>query len=296
MRLSRALLCLTLATSLVGQSLPAVAFAQVPVDDLAAAQELYQQGKSAYDTAEYNEALKLWKQAYGSLPETNEARGIRNALVYNISDAEVKAWEIDQDITHLRKARALLTTYLESHVSLYGDKPEAVAERAEAKGKLQEVEATLAEVEAQAAAPPPEGPPPPSAAGSAFPDPRTNPEYMAQYRKHRGLIIGGWVSFGVTFPLWFISAGLGVAALSSDTVDLATDSTEDTANRQRALAGVFGVLGLATLTTGIVLFSVGYKRRNNLKRNYAATGQVARVDASPWRLRDGGGLQLRLRF
>ena len=162
MRRAPLLLSTTIAASLVCATLelPATAHAGDPAaysywfaaapeegggeDALAEAQDLYQQGEIKFQTADYEEALALWKKAYAMLPDGEENRAIRHALVYNIAEAHSQAYEVTRNPTHLRKAKILLENYRAEHRALYGDEPEAVKERAEADERLAELDRKIA--------------------------------------------------------------------------------------------------------------------------------------------------------
>ncbi|MEE9384021.1 MAG: hypothetical protein V3V08_11475 [Nannocystaceae bacterium] len=99
-----------------------------PDESMREAETLYRHGKAKFETAEYQEALLYWKRAYGLLPDTEAASVIRHPLVYNISEAEVQAYEVTRNIAHLRKARILLEDYLATHAALHGEGEDATAE------------------------------------------------------------------------------------------------------------------------------------------------------------------------
>ncbi|EDM77176.1 hypothetical protein PPSIR1_26543 [Plesiocystis pacifica SIR-1] len=124
--------------------------AEDPAEDpaLVEAKDLYKQGEIKFRTAEYIDALALWKRAFGILPEGEDTRTIRNALVYNIAEAHSKAYEVNRNPTHLRKAKLLLENYQAEHEALYGDSPEAKKERAEAGERIEELDEKIKASEA----------------------------------------------------------------------------------------------------------------------------------------------------
>jgi hypothetical protein len=205
-----------LAVSLVCASvqLPsAVAFAApaAEADPLEQAEELWKQGKIKFETADYSDALDLWKQAYALLPDGQDAQVIRHALVYNISEAYLKAYEVNRDPKLLRKAKVLLEDYLQQHEALYGDEPDAVKEREEVNVRLGEVDAKIAESEAKG-----EGSTGGGGGGDDQSDdeeekdegPKTprqlreeeiknDPELFGEYNKANRRIVGGAVMLGI---------------------------------------------------------------------------------------------------
>ncbi|WP_146155255.1 hypothetical protein, partial [Enhygromyxa salina] len=142
---------LTMALVMSSIELGAVtAFAQDPAaDPLAEAKALNKEAEIKYQTAEYEAALALWKRAFAILPDTEDTRTIRNALVYNIAEAHSRAYEVSRNPTHLRKAKILLESYRENHTQLYGDEPAAVQERAQASDRIAQLEQMLADSEAR---------------------------------------------------------------------------------------------------------------------------------------------------
>src|SRR5690606_29106600 len=115
---------------------------------LTEAKALYKEGEIKFQTADYEEALALWKKAFAILPDGDEHRAIRHALVYNIAEAHSRAYEISRNPTHLRKAKILLENYRADHRALYGDEPEAVKERAEVDERIAELDKKIATPEA----------------------------------------------------------------------------------------------------------------------------------------------------
>lgn len=155
MRRPPTLLSLTITASLLCSPLviPDTAFAGAPVESaedpaLTEAKRLYKEGEIKFQTADYKDALRLWKSAFGILPDGDEHRGIRHALVYNIAEAHSRAYEVSRNPTHLRKAKILLEAYRADHRALYGDDPAAVKERTEVDDRIAELEKSIAESEA----------------------------------------------------------------------------------------------------------------------------------------------------
>ena len=80
--------------------------------DMDEVKRVYGEGKAKYATKDYDGAIADWTRALGMLPETDENLEVRNDLVYNVATAQEKAYEIDKDVTRLRKAKALLEDFL----------------------------------------------------------------------------------------------------------------------------------------------------------------------------------------
>ena len=319
-------LALVLAICVTATSLPAAhqAHAAAPSQadkDLAEAKKLYKEGQTKFEMADYEEAIALWKQAYTTLPDAENTRGIKNDLVYNISEAQIRAYEIGRDVTYLRKARVLLNDYLRNHERMYGTGKEAVEERSAAKTRLEEVDEMLAD------APEGGGPAPSGDGGDADGDDgggatdeepakemsadekreaeeraarearlqeiQTDPTLKAQDEAARKRIVTGAALGGV---------GITLLAAAYVTVSLGTtvDSTPDPGDVAEPEIGtgalvaaiVLGVGGLGLLGAGGGLFGTGMKQRKQLR----TPPQKATALAVPWVGRNSGGATVLVRF
>lgn len=87
-------------------------FAQDP-EAFDRARDLYDEGTSQYESADYTGAIESFTESLlltAELPE-DLAKPIRLQLLYNIAGAHEKAYEIDQDEAHLRQALQLFKRY-----------------------------------------------------------------------------------------------------------------------------------------------------------------------------------------
>lgn len=284
-----------------------LAFATVCVEDawaagpaasdkakLKEAEKLYRAGETKFETADYEEALALWKEAYALLPATAEANVIRHTLVYNISEAQIKAYEINRNVTHLRKAKLLLEDYLTRHRQLYGDDKEAAAERSEARDRLRMVEKKIEEAEARGEKATPitgpaggddatgEGEETPTEEPEQAEEPKkqerqlspeqqarrdreqlikTNPVLKRQYDKATGLTVGGGVMAGIGVVLAAVGALSLMAIPGCQNAGLSARC-----DRNFLIAGlVTGIPGLGLMAGGGAMLGIGLKRRSNLK-------------------------------
>jgi tetratricopeptide (TPR) repeat protein len=300
---------------------PVAAAAPPTSDEIGQAQELYQQGRAKFEMADYGEAIALWKEAYSKLPDSDAARPIKNDLVYNISEAQIRAYEIDQDVTHLRKARVLLNDYLRNHERLYGTEAAAVQERAAAKARLEEVDRMLEKAPAGAAetagagtaggggvdADAPESERSPSedelrekqeraAREQRLEQIRTDPELSRQDATAKKKIVTGAVLGGVGITLAVASWLTFQLTTPVDPVPSPTDPDPvdevEPRDRGAVIAGiVLGVGALGLLGAGAALFGIGMKRRKELRRPTSA-----QAGWSPWAAPGSGGAVLTVRF
>ncbi|KIG14030.1 hypothetical protein DB30_07297 [Enhygromyxa salina] len=275
------------------------AFAQAPTaaDDsqLAEAKALNKEAEIKFQTAEYEEALALWKQAFAILPDGVDTRTIRNGLVYNIASAHIRAYDVSRNQMHLRKAKILLQNYRDEHVQLYGDDPAALEERASTDERLAEVEQKLAESEAkgETAVPLDDPSPEPVVDPATQPQPqpqsvpppkpltpqmiweeevKADPVLGPKWAKGRSQVVGGIVltSIGSLFLIGtvaMIGLGANLRATSETTCDPVFDTcTTLDGTGAFVTGGVLGVIGLSLAAPGAALIAVGAKRRGEVKK------------------------------
>lgn len=260
------------------------------------AQSLYQEGEALFKTADYDGALEKWRAAYGLLPATAETQAIRNSLAFNIAEAERRAYAIDQDVAHLRKAKILLEDYIAENERLYGNEARAVQERSDAKERLAAIDAEIAAA----------GPQGPAASGSAaggatgpialspeeqrIQEIKASPELMGQWNKAKGLIIGGSITLGLGVPVTLAGLGTMAAGATADAFD-PIDGTETRADNAAVAAGaVITVVGLGMVAGGGAMLGIGVKRRRELKQPRTA------VMAAPYGNQQGAGFVVHMRF
>lgn len=257
---------------------------------VAQARQLYLEGQGHFELAEYLMALSYWKEAYAKLTARASTQEIRNTLVYNISEAQIKAYEINRNLTHLRKAKLLLEDYLAKHQELYGGSEEAVLERTQGRERLELVKNMLDKGEAA------------GESASPIPDPRrdgpasdvadqeqeqpegpvltpeqqrrleidNDPELKKLDKKHTAYIIAGSVTLGVGV----LAGGSAIGGSAATPIG----------------ALFLGTIGLAGIVTGATLLGVGVKRRKKLR------APVQLESATAWVNGTGGGAAIGLRF
>jgi len=107
------------------------------------ARSLYDAGRGKFETFDYIGAIESWTQAYSELPETDEFAGIRAKLMFNIAAARLSAFEIDDNIAHLRQAKRLMDLYVDSLGQATDE------EAADARAWQEKISVRLAEAEAE---------------------------------------------------------------------------------------------------------------------------------------------------
>lgn len=254
-------------------------------DDLAEAQRLYEEGRAAYETFNYDAAIELWTTALARTPKTADAGGVRNALVYNLAAAQLKAHALDHEEVRLKRARLLLARYLEEEQRAGSADPEDVA-RVEAQ--MKEIDLELSKADA----------PPPVASA---PPPR--PVHAPPPERKRGT---GMLAAGAT--LLVVGGGLAGAMVAGivrsrrsesrlgelDTIESETERPRvvERGELGNRLAIASGAVASVAVASGIALVVVG-KRRRDASRTQ---GGVAITGISPMFGRGlfGIGAQVRL--
>lgn len=168
-------------------------FAPEPTSPIDEAHQLYNRGTTLYEAADYDGAIEAFTDSLDTAQELPEpqAKPIRIQLLYNIALAHEKAYDIDKDASHLRKAHKLLQRYVDEIADMEDALDGEVSLRRIEK-KLRALE-TINANKARAK----EGPPPPP---SVDPQPQTD-------KKRRGLGIGLLVAGGAA-----TAGGLGILA------------------------------------------------------------------------------------
>lgn len=286
MRRPPTLLSLTIAASIVCSplSLPNTAFAGAPPEGaaedpaLTEAKGLYKEGEIKFQTADYEEALALWKRAFAILPDGDEHRAIRHALVYNIAEAHSRAYEISRNPTHLRKAKILLENYRADHRALYGDEADAVKERAEVDDRIAQLDKKIAESEAAGETatpisedsgtngtdtttqpqpqpqPPPKPVKPPTPAQQWELDVKADPVYGPMWVTGNKRVVGGAVLTGIGSV--FVLVSISAFVFKPEDAFLP--------GAWYAAGTVTGIIGLGLVIPGAVLLGTGAAKRREV--------------------------------
>ena len=260
---------------------PTIAWAApAPSEDVAEVRRLYEEGKARYETLDYEGAIESWTQAYAQVPGDAANREIKNNLAYNIASAREKAFELDGDVGHLRRAKGLLEKYVEDYKTMYEPTPETRAEVKKVNERIAQLDAKIRTAEGTAPAtsaapvvstqsdvPAPTPPTDARARKVAIRDLlRNDPELAPRYRSAKGMVIGGSVLLSVGAVVAF--TGLGVIGLSTEA---------DASSRLRTGGIVTMVFGGGMVAGGAVLLGLGLKKRKAVL--FDADKQVTMV---PW--------------
>ena len=108
--------CARLAAVVVGVTLAGTGvpvFAATGQGNRERAEELYEDGATAYRAGRYESAARLWTFAYDDLADDPALEGPRHVLGFNLAQAHVKAFADDRDPERLARARILTEAYIE---------------------------------------------------------------------------------------------------------------------------------------------------------------------------------------
>lgn len=246
--------CLTMCVALPVRAAPeGRGSPSTSIPGYAEAEALYERGKARYQTADYDGAIGLWTEAYGSLPDQAETSHIKTLLMYDIARAHEEAFAVDGSVARLRQAKILFERYRESIPQLYPDARAAKAEREQVDERIEGLDGRIAAASADDAQDP-------SAATSG--DDRV--------RDGRRLVIAGATvgALGVA-GIGLMTAGLVIGQQANDISDL--DPGDAAGRREQfdrgrtgnVLAIVGGAVGGALLAASATMLAIGLSRRTS---------------------------------
>jgi hypothetical protein len=251
---------------------PSLAVATAPPTDGPTAAELFRDGQARADAADYEGAIEKFEQAFSLLPDVEGNEGTRNRLRVELVRARRKAFKIDDDPTHLTKAKVLLEDYVHSLGEGQSENREwAEWELLQIEGAIKDYEAKRAQ-EPQAEETEPEDEP--SLEISPAPGPQSVDGPPPDPNAGRSLLVAGGVLGGLGIgSAIMMAAGLGKANKAVDTFK-SDPAQRDNARADNQLGNTLGIAGGVAagvfLTAGAVLMVLGAKRRKGNGRTAVA--------------------------
>lgn len=249
-----------LALAVPAQAAGQAAAPAVEGDAKARGEKLFSEASSAYNLGKFDEAIVKFEAAYELLQAPS--------LLYNLGQAHVRAHEIDGDVAHLRRARALYDNFIkirESGGESVGD----------ARERMAAVDAKLAELKVTPE-PEPEPEPVPKVEPEPAPKVEPAPQITKEPERRRGpgalgiagigLIVGGVLGgTGIAVP-GFVSASRLAAQQADESAEVPLsaarqDAYDASLGKAHALAYAGVAVGAALLITGVALVVVDAKRR-----------------------------------
>jgi hypothetical protein len=273
---------LTTASLLLGVQVdvlaaPPKAADEAPASDTETAEAIFRRGQTKYETADYVGAIDLWTEAYGLVDSTPENAAIKALLIFNLAQAHVKAFELDEDAIHLKQARSLLDSYRSSLDLLYDDENARAEELAKIDEKLAEIAKKLEEVEAAEAEPEPESQPDPEPKPEVDVPPPTRPN-PGNPLLFAGIAVGvlGVATGGIAMSLGGVMGSRANDLSELDPTDL--DAREEQfarGQRGNALLVTGAVLAGVLIPTGVALIAVGARRNAEARKHQARVPSIA---------------------
>lgn len=237
---------------------------------MARSKALHGEGRSAYELTDYATALEKFSAAYTELPVRPDTKSIRAAIVYNVGITQLRIFELDGDIVHLRRAQVLLNKYLDDYTAAEGVDARTSESTKKERDLLAQIDDELVKAEAVAAARAAPAEPDPVAADPPAEAPITDTEPAK--RKANILIGVGGASLGlgvVGLSLFGAGAALGRRAENAilDNPDANMQRPQDLADGRSAntltIAGA--IAGGVFTTAGVALLAVGLLRRKRAR-------------------------------
>jgi tetratricopeptide (TPR) repeat protein len=270
-----------------------------PADDgaLAKARELFDRGAAYYEASQFEQAVELWVQAYAALDPTAANAKVRAEIVFNISRAQQRWFEIDRDVKHLRQAELSLRAFAREIPAVY-PADAAAAEQARVDAELATLARAVEEHEQQLREQ--------DAAAREATRPRIDPEAdAAARRRNRALLWSGGGLTGVGAIVAGVGVGLGVAAADDASAQVAaSESLADLPQRRAALDDgeaadrlivLSSVIGGSVALVGIPLAITGATLEAR-RRKLGGAGARASWSVAPIAGLHTRGVAVRLRF
>jgi hypothetical protein len=263
------------------------------------AESIFRRGQAKYETADYNGAIELWTEAYSLVDPTPENAAIKALLIYNLAQAHIKAYEIDDDAVHLKQAKQLLDSFAANLPMLYDDEAQLGEEQAKVDERLAEIDAKIAdhdraEAEAETKLEPEPEPEPPA----PIVEPASG-ETDRPVARGKPLIIAGGVLAGLGV-LGGVAAIVG-GVIGSGANDISDIDRDDLLAREDQFAvgqGGNSTLLVGSITagvlvpTGVALIVVGVLRNKKAKHSGSAALPMLSPNFGP----AGAGLSVSGRF
>lgn len=232
-------------------------------DPLVEAKRLFDEGAGKFETADYAGAIEAWTRAYSIVPNLPDYAATKAKLIANLAHAQERAYEVDNETSHLNQAKILLESYREAIPAIYTSSMEKEKEHAWVEDRLEKIEKEL-----QAAA---------DRAAAAEEDQRQSEKTL---KPGQGLIISGAVLTGLGVAgLGVMATGMVIGNGANDIDDIPTNDLHarearfDRGRMGNALAIAGGIGGAVLVGTGVALLAVGVKKKN-------AAGQEEKPEVS----------------
>lgn len=272
---------------------------ETPPASGSSAEVIFRRGQAKYETADYNGAIELWTEAYALVDSTPENAAIKALLIYNLAQAHIKAFEIDDDAVHLKQAKQLLDSFAANLPMLYDDPAQLDEERGKVDELLEEIDEKLAAHDPATVEPETEvdtNPDPPA----PVVEPGTD-EVDRAPGSGKPLVIAGGVVLGLGVLGGVATIVGSVIATGANDIsgidrnDLVAREDQFAVGREGNITTVVGSITAGVLVpTGVALIVVGVLRNKKAKRQTSSSAALPML--SPSFGPAGAGLSLSGRF
>ena len=247
--------------------------------DLSEAKRLFDEGTARYDAADFDGAIETWTLALSELRKQGVSGfRIRGLLMFNIGQAHMRAYGIDEGVEHLRQAKSIFNTFI-TESEQHPDEVDA--------GDIEEARTQLVEIDRLLAA---ANEPEPEPTGKRDRN-RDRPEPKGDPKKLRasgiGLLAGGGALFVAGFGVLAFGASFGPHAQAQvdqlDGLGLPADSPafadgQAFIDDERRKGTTWMAVGGVSVGLGVVAIAVGVRQYVTAKR-IEASNKKAGVSA-----------------
>lgn len=238
---------------------------------MARSRALFEQGLEAYEADDYATAVQYWTQAHDLMLQTPELTASRHVLGFDLAQAQMRAYDGDNDTSRIAAAKPLLERFV-----AWVDRPEHtmdVGERQDRMHATELLERIASESSPPTPVPPPEFVRPPAAAIQA-------PSPPAQKPSGTGLLVGGGLALAGSVAGTISAIAITTRASAAQDRFVAAQETDDPAERDAAARdGRLANIGVVTSMTsavllgaaGVTMLAIGARRR---KRHVTASAAL----------------------
>jgi tetratricopeptide (TPR) repeat protein len=266
--------CISTALALSVSALPLPALAG-PAEGGDTAESLYNEGRALYETADYEGAIELWTKAYAKLEWSPGNAEIKVGLLYNLAGAHEEAFGINNKLSHLNKAMVLLERFQENIPKIYGEGPDADAERDRVEDRMRRIQEKIDKAKADggggSGAAEEEFDKAEEAAedeGTTEPEPEPEPEKKEKKNLGKILMISGGVATGLGVAAG--GAAIAFAIMGNQANDFSgVDDMDydarlaqyDRGYRMNTIAVTNTIISGVLIIGGVTLLAIGMKKK-----------------------------------
>jgi hypothetical protein len=238
------------------------------------AERLFYDGSAAYSAADYLGAIEKFTAALGAATREGADPVIRSAMLINLAESHERAFEMHEDVIHLKKANAIYQRIQEeAGVAGYGAETAEKAKRRQAvvRAKLDELH-----VEPEPAPDPDPDPEPPPNLGSDDGDDAQPAEQPTDPERRKHKVVGGALvgvgSVALAGGAALIANGARLPAVARmNTMGMQTPEAMNHIAKETNKGRALWATGIGVATAGVVMIAVGAVQLTQAKRSETAS-------------------------